>query len=67
MYAQCYIHAGKEPWVNLLALINEKSTADLDIKAKAMSLINRVSTEVILYHTVTVADTHQIYLAKNVV
>ena len=28
--------------MNLLALINEKSTADLDIKAKAMSLINRV-------------------------
>ena len=38
-----HIHAGKEPWANLLALINEKSTADLDIKAKAMSLINRVS------------------------
>ena len=37
-----YLYAGKEPWVNLLALINEKSTADLDIKAKAMSLINRV-------------------------
>ena len=36
------LYAGKEPWVNLLALINEKSTADLDIKAKAMSLINRV-------------------------
>ena len=36
-------YAGKEPWANLLALINEKSTADLDIKAKAMSLINRVS------------------------
>ena len=30
-------------WVNLLALINEKSTADHDIKAKTMTLINRVS------------------------
>ena len=36
------MHTDKEPWANLLALINDKSTADLDIKAKAMSLINRV-------------------------
>ena len=41
-----YVHADKEPWVNLLALINEKSTADLDIKAKALSLINRVRYQV---------------------
>ena len=30
------------PWVNLLALIAEQSTADPDVQAKAMTLINKV-------------------------
>ena len=35
--------AGIAPWKYLLAIFSEKSVADQDIMAKAMSLINRVS------------------------
>ena len=34
--------AGTAPWKYLLAIFGEKSVADQDIMAKAMSLINRV-------------------------
>ena len=34
--------AGIAPWTYLLAIFSEKSVADQDIMAKAMSLINRV-------------------------
>ena len=34
--------SGIPPWTYLLAIISEKSVADQDIMAKAMSLINRV-------------------------
>ncbi len=37
--------AGTPPWTYLLAIFSEKSVADQDIMAKAMSLINRVSSK----------------------
>ena len=33
---------GVTPWTYVLSIINEKSVADQDIMAKAMSLINKV-------------------------
>ena len=37
-----HTHTGIPPWSYLLSIIDQKSTADPDIQAKAMSVINRV-------------------------
>ena len=36
--------SGKEPWSLLLSIVDEKSTMEPAIQAKAMSLITRVGT-----------------------